>query len=227
MIDAPDRPSPRFPARLEPAIAAEIEAVLDRWDIRPADLLLLSGARGSDILFAESGHRRGSHIEIILASAPEVFEQTSVALPQSIWSQRFRYLLGQHHYTVSQAEEDDGAPNEFARANEALLRRARELAPPAELRVALVSDEHPAGARAEPVSSPSSPRLWTRRWPPSIPPSSALRLVRDVNLGRQLPHCACSWRNAPSTFLTKSAMFSSGGRPPSGASGFGAGRAAA
>ena len=145
MIDAPDRPSPRFPACLEPAIAAEIEAVLDRWDIGPADLLLLSGARGSDILFAESGHRRGSHIEIILASPPEVFEQTSVALPQSIWSQRFRYLLGQHRYTVSQAEEDDGAPNEFARANEALLRRARELAPPAELRVALVWDEHPAG----------------------------------------------------------------------------------
>jgi hypothetical protein len=144
MIDAVDRPSPRFPACLEPVVAGEIEAVLDGWDIGSSDLLLLSGARGSDILFAESGHRRGSHIEIILASPPEVFEQTSVALPRSIWSQRFRYLLKRHPYTVTKAEGDDGAPNEFAIANQALIRRAEELAPPAELRVALVWDEQPA-----------------------------------------------------------------------------------
>jgi hypothetical protein len=143
MIDAVDRPSPRFPACLEPAVAGEIEAVLDSWDIGSSDLLLLSGARGSDILFAESGHRRGSHIEIILASPPEVFEQTSVALPRSIWSQRFRYLLNRHPYTVIKVE-GDGAPNEFALANQALIRRAEELAPPAELRVALVWDEQPA-----------------------------------------------------------------------------------
>ena len=145
MIDAVDRPSPRFPACREPAVAHDIEAILDRWDIGSADLLLLSGARGSDILFAESGHRRGSHIEIILASPPEVFELTSVALPHSIWSQRFRYLLKHHHYSVSRAEGNDDMPNEFARANQALLRRAEELAPPAELRVALVWDEQPAG----------------------------------------------------------------------------------
>ena len=145
MIDAVDRPSPRFPACLEPAVAHEIEAVLDGWDIGPEDLLLLGGARGSDILFAESGHRRGSHIEIILASPPDVFEQTSVALPRSIWSQRFRYLLERHPYTVSQADGGDGLPNEFARANQEMIRRARELAPPAKLRVALVWDEQPAG----------------------------------------------------------------------------------
>ncbi len=145
MIDAVDRPSPRFPPFLEPAVAHQIETVLDGWNIGPADLLLLSGARGSDILFAESGHRRGSHVEIILASPPEVFEQTSVALPCSIWSQRFRYLLAHHPYSVSHADGDDGEPNEFARANRALLRRAEELAPTAELYVALVWDEQPAG----------------------------------------------------------------------------------
>lgn len=142
MIDTTDRPSPRFPACLEPAVAYEIETVLDDWNIGPEDLLLLGGARGSDILFAESGHRRGSHIEIILASPPDVFEQTSVALPRSIWSQRFHDLLDHHPYTVSQA--DDDAPNEFARVNSELIRRAKELAPPAELRVALVWDGQPA-----------------------------------------------------------------------------------
>jgi hypothetical protein len=145
MIDTVDRASPRFPPRLEPAVAEAIEAVLDGWDIGPADLLLLSGARGSDILFAESGHRRGAHVEIILASAPEVFEQTSVALPRSIWPQRFRYLLAHHPCTVSMPAGEDGEPNEFARANQALLRRAEELVPPAELCVGLVWDEQPAG----------------------------------------------------------------------------------
>jgi hypothetical protein len=145
MIDTVDRPSPRFPPSLEPAVADEIEAVLDGWDIGPADLLLLSGARGSDILFAESGHRRGSHIEIILASAPEIFEQTSVALPRSIWTQRFHYLLAHHPYTVSTPAGAQAEPNEFARANRALFRRAEELVPPAELCVALVWDEQPAG----------------------------------------------------------------------------------
>jgi hypothetical protein len=145
MIDTVDRPSPRFPPGLEPAVAHEIESVLDGWDVGPADLLLLSGARGSDILFAESGHRRGAHVELILASAPEVFEQTSVTLPRSIWSQRFHYLLAHHPYTVSMPAGDDGEPNEFARANRALFRRAEELVPPAELCVALVWDEQPAG----------------------------------------------------------------------------------
>ena len=144
-IDTADRRSPRFPPCLEPAVAHEIEAVLDSWDIGPADLLLLSGARGSDILFAESGHRRGSHVEIILASPPEVFEQTSVALPRSIWPQRFHHLLAHHPYSVSGAGSGDGTPNEFTQANPALLQRAQELAPPAELHVALVWDEQPAG----------------------------------------------------------------------------------
>jgi hypothetical protein len=146
MVDGPDRPMPRFPPCLEPAVAQEIEAVLDRWDIGPGDLMLMSGARGSDILFAESGHRRDASLEIILASPPDEFEQTSVSLPRSIWSQRFRYLLRQHSYWVSQQNDNNSAAvNEFARANADLLRRAMELAPPAELRIALVWDEQPAG----------------------------------------------------------------------------------
>jgi hypothetical protein len=145
MIDTVDRPSPRFPARLEAAVAHEIEVVLDSWDIGAADLLLQSGARGSDILFAESGHRRGSNVEIILPAPPDVFEETSVSLPRSIWSQRFHYLLAHYPYSVCRADIDDGEPNEFARTNRALFSRAEELAPPAELCVALVWDEQPAG----------------------------------------------------------------------------------
>jgi hypothetical protein len=145
MIDLPDRASPRFPACLEPVVAREIETLLDGWDIGPDDLLLLSGARGADILFAESGHRRGAHLEIVLASPPDVFELTSVAVPRSIWPQRFRYLLKQHFHRISQATADDHELNEFARTNRDLVNRAKELAPPADLHVALIWDEQPTG----------------------------------------------------------------------------------
>ncbi len=116
-----------------------------RWlGDRRQDLVLNGAARGADILFAESAHRRGAALEFVLASAPDQFEQSSVDLPRSIWGQRFRYLLSQHPYRVL-AKAPDGPPgDEFARANVELLRRARELCPPGELYVGVVWDEQPA-----------------------------------------------------------------------------------
>jgi hypothetical protein len=144
MIDAPDRAVPRFPSVLEPVVAAEIEHVLDVWGIGAGDLLLNGGARGADILFAESAHRRSADVEIVLALPPDAYEEASVILPRSIWQQRFRYLLAHHQYRVSQAENHDPALNEFARANAELLGRAEALSPPARLHIALVWDEQPA-----------------------------------------------------------------------------------
>jgi hypothetical protein len=145
MIDAPDRSDPRFPASLEPVVASEIERVLDHWGVGAGDLLLNGGARGADILFAESALRRGCDVELVLASEPEQFEQTSVALPRTIWVPRFRYLLSRFPSRVSDPAAHEGAPNEFARANADLNRRAEALAPPARLHIALVWDEQPAG----------------------------------------------------------------------------------
>jgi hypothetical protein len=145
MIDTPDRSTPRFPPELEPVVAAQIEEVLDNWDVGPGDLLLSGGARGADILFAESAHRRSSDVELILALPVDSFEQASVVLPSSIWRQRFRYLLAHHHHHVSPDDGHGSSLNEFARANADLLRRAHDLAPPAELYVALVWDEQEPG----------------------------------------------------------------------------------
>jgi hypothetical protein len=146
MIDTPDRATPRFPPYLEPAVAARIERVLEGWGIAAGDLVVNGGARGADILFAESAERRSASVEIVLASPPDEFEQTSVALPNSIWSQRFRHILRRHSYVVARRHpDDDPSLNEFAIANAAMIRRVEALSPPAKLHVALVWDEQPAG----------------------------------------------------------------------------------
>lgn len=144
MIDAPDRLSARFPPAAEPAVASEIEALFDRWAVGPGDLVLNGCARGADILFAESAHRRGAAVEFVLALAPDAFEAVSVFLPRSIWVQRYRYLLASHPFSVASAGPVASDDQAFALANEALFARAGELCPPAELLVALVWDGIPS-----------------------------------------------------------------------------------
>lgn len=145
MIDAADRATPRFPARLEPKVAYQIERVFDAWGIGAGDLVLNGGACGADILFAESAHRRGASIEIVLAFPPDEFEHTSVARPDSIWTERFRFLLAKHPHRVVHAGDQDEPLNEFARANLQLIRRAGELESSCDLHIALVWDGQPAG----------------------------------------------------------------------------------
>ena len=159
LIDGVDRAVPRFPPCLEPAVANEIESMFDRWAICPQDLVLNGAARGADILFAESAHRRGAGVEFVLASPPDEFEQSSIALPRSIWAQRFRYLLSQYPYRVVPRASENAPDNEYVRANLELLRRAQQLCPPGELHVGLVWDEQPAegqGGTAEFVALAAS-----------------------------------------------------------------------
>ena len=89
--------------------------------------------------------RHGTRVDAVgaarLALPPDDFEKTSVALPDSVWSERFRCLLQEYPPGVLPAP---GEGDEFA-ANAAMIRRAKELAPPAELYIALVWDERPAG----------------------------------------------------------------------------------
>jgi hypothetical protein len=150
MIDEPDRAEPRFPAFLEPAVAERIEVMFDGLGIGIHDLVICGGARGADILFAESAHRRKAAVELHLALPPAEFEQTSVALPRSIWTARFRYLV--ERYLASTITEggvprDEANEGPFSTVNNRLFARAKALCPPASLSVALVWDEQPAGRR--------------------------------------------------------------------------------
>ena len=144
MIDAPDRATPRFPPGNEASVAAAVERVLDGWAIGPGDVVLNGGARGADILFAESARRRGADVELLLALEPHAFESASVRLPDSIWVERFRDLLAHVRYRVVAPDESVDTTNEFVRANQAMIARARELGQPAQLHIALIWDGNAA-----------------------------------------------------------------------------------
>lgn len=144
MIDQPDRPTPRFPASMEHVVAARIEAMFASWRIGPRAVVINGGACGADILFAECAERRGAAVELVLASAPEHFVATSVARPTGRWAERFQALLARHPHRVIGAAPPGDERNEFERTNAAIIERARQLAPPAVLRIGLVWDEKQA-----------------------------------------------------------------------------------
>jgi hypothetical protein len=123
MVDAPDRPRPRFPASEVPRVAAAVAAAMDRWAVGPATTLVTGGARGADILAAEAALARGARLRLVLALPPEEFIAASIALPGSDWTERFRELL--RHADVEVA--DGTGEDVFARANERIVAVAREL----------------------------------------------------------------------------------------------------
>ena len=145
MIDAPDRSSPRFPATLEPVVANRIERMLDKWEIGPGDLILNGGARGADILCAESAHRRGSDVELILALPPDEFEEQSVVLPDSIWLPAIPVPAGR----LSLHRQPGGPARSVTQRVRPSQRRPDQAGPgagpPERLKVLLVWDEEPAG----------------------------------------------------------------------------------
>ena len=130
MVDAPDRPVPRFPQEAVRRIAAAIDQILDRWDVGPGSVVLTQGARGTDILVAESALRRGARVRLFLALPPAEFEARSVSLPGSDWSKRFQALLDRCEVIV-QAEAIGAPPageSPFARNNRWVLGEAARLA---------------------------------------------------------------------------------------------------
>jgi class 3 adenylate cyclase len=90
MIDAAGRPQLRFPAGLEPAAAAAIEAAVDANDVGFA---YCSAACGADILFAERMLARGAEVDIVLPFRREDFVKTSVAFAGGDWVGRFDRVL--------------------------------------------------------------------------------------------------------------------------------------
>lgn len=91
MIDAPDRPQPRFPADMEGAIRAEIFSRLEK--LKPA-AVYGSAACGADILCLECVREVGGDLHIVLPFPAERFRAESVDLiPGGNWGERFERLL--------------------------------------------------------------------------------------------------------------------------------------
>jgi hypothetical protein len=130
VLDAPDRPQPRFPPDQLPRVTEEVRAALTDWDVGPETVVISGGARGADIVCCEEALARGAKILLRLALEPEEFEQRSVALPGTDWSRRFRQLLAAADVEV--LEETAGSDDVFARTNAWIIDTARRVsaAPP-------------------------------------------------------------------------------------------------
>ncbi len=97
MIDAPDRPQPRFPAAKEAVAAQKIAEALEQLGAGPEDLAYCQAAAGSDLLFLEAGLKRGVRCQVLLPFPEPDFIERSI-LPSTggdKWRERFFKIKAQ------------------------------------------------------------------------------------------------------------------------------------
>jgi tetratricopeptide (TPR) repeat protein len=127
MIDTPDRKTPRFTPEMEAGVRAAIAQRLEQWEIGRGDLGVCGGARGADILFAEECARRGAKVRLLIAKDLDAFVESSVRLPESDWSARFRALCEKSEVAIQ--PERLGQPpadiSPYARNNRWIVNTAR------------------------------------------------------------------------------------------------------
>ena len=100
MIDAPDRPEPRFPADKEKIAAAAIAAALEKLNAGADDVALCGGACGGDLLFAEAALERRLKLELRLAFDEPTFLQKSVSFAPGNWTERYFKVKSHPNCTV-------------------------------------------------------------------------------------------------------------------------------
>ena len=89
LIDAPNRPTPRFPAAKEPIAARKIAEVLQTLGAGPEDLALTQGACGGDLLFTEACQQRGVKVQWLQPFDEPEFIQKSVVCHSQAWQPRY------------------------------------------------------------------------------------------------------------------------------------------
>jgi Adenylate and Guanylate cyclase catalytic domain len=102
MIDHPDRPSPRFPAHVEPLVAGALRAKIAA--LGPA-IGYAQAACGADILFLEAMQDAGHQTQIVLPFASEHFIATSVRFAGDAWVERFQRALARATRVILATEE--------------------------------------------------------------------------------------------------------------------------
>lgn len=75
MLDRPDRPTPRFPASLVDAVAAQIKSRVNKAGVSYA---FASAACGSDLLFLQAAIDAGADVQVVLPFSREDFFKSSV-----------------------------------------------------------------------------------------------------------------------------------------------------
>jgi hypothetical protein len=122
-IDSPGRASPRFPASRVPSLRSHVAHLL--LELAPTGLVT-GGAAGSDLIVAGEAQRLGVPVHLVLARPPEAFRTESVADQGEAWIQEFDRVLAKAA-SVRVASHGSGC-DPFLSTNDALLRRAQELA---------------------------------------------------------------------------------------------------
>lgn len=130
MVDAPDRPLPRFPASQVDAAARRIGAALDELGAGAKDLALTQGAAGGDLLFAEACLARAVPLRLLLPLAESEFVAASLlpVVDGAAWHARFRAVAARLDEAPSEAPRVLGAlsagEDPYVRANLWLLESA-------------------------------------------------------------------------------------------------------
>lgn len=126
MIDAADRPKPRFPADREAAAAAWYrQQVSEATAQRGVVAGFSSCANGADILFLEACREFGIDTTIVLPFVPKRFIETSVAAAGAGWERRFHDLWD---HTPKSRREVMGLPvvsSSYTTCNARILELAR------------------------------------------------------------------------------------------------------
>jgi len=130
MVDAPDRPVPRFPPRLVAAAARAIDGALASIDAGANDVAFTEGAAGGDLLFAEACLARGVPLTLLLPLAEDEFVDRSLLAVSdgAAWLARYRAVVARLAVAPSEAPRELGAlaagDDPFVRGNLWLLARA-------------------------------------------------------------------------------------------------------
>ncbi|HMW22085.1 MAG TPA: tetratricopeptide repeat protein [Burkholderiaceae bacterium] len=93
MMDAPDRPTPRFPPTMETAVAERLAVALADLDAGARDLALCQAAAGGDLLFLEACVQRGVRCQVLLPFPEPEFIQNSMLRSAHGEDWRRRWLL--------------------------------------------------------------------------------------------------------------------------------------
>jgi hypothetical protein len=129
LVDAPDRPRPRFPQHTVGWVTDRVRETLDGWNVGAGSTVITGGARGADIIAAEEAHDRGASVMLCLPLPPDEFERRSVDLPGTAWAARFRRLLAVAEVRVLPPATDAEGDDVFARANAWMVELARQRDP--------------------------------------------------------------------------------------------------
>ncbi|RZM76629.1 TRAFs-binding domain-containing protein [Leptolyngbya iicbica] len=110
MVDAPDRPTPRFPPELEPHVYQAIYDYLERHNIRFG---YASAACGSDLLFLEAMLALKGETHIVLPYEQQQFIQDSVAVvPTGNWRHRFEQAIAHATEVIIASQHKIASVNE-------------------------------------------------------------------------------------------------------------------